>query len=160
MTAPIVITRTFHASPEAIFDAWTLPERFARWFGTEAVEVPIESVAMDATVGGGWKADMHLPDGHIIHWIGEYTEVQRPTRLCFTITDQPDDPAGAPVTVDIRPINGISEMTLTQPAGDFTEAQAAQTVIGYNGFFDSLKVVLTEQDAAAPHPADSPGSVE
>lgn len=177
MTAPIVITRTFRAAPEAIFDAWTLPEQFARWFGTEAVEVPIESVSMDATVGGGWKADMHLPDGRIIHWAGEYTEVQRPNRLCFTLTDRPDDPAGVPVTVDITPINGISEMTLVQPAGDFTEAQAAQTVIGYNGFFDAMKVVLAEQDAAAPAPAtsttatsttatsttatrDSPGAVE
>src|SRR5688500_6392309 len=117
MTAPIVITRTFHASPEEIFDAWTRPELFARWFGTDAVEVPVDIVVMGATVGGGWKADMHLPDGRIIHWVGEYTEVERPTRLCFTITDVPGEAAGEPVTVDIRPINGLSEMTLVQQAG-------------------------------------------
>ena len=93
--------------------------------------------------------------------MGEYTEVERPNRLCFTITDMPGEAAGEPVTVDIRPINGISEMTLVQQADHFTEAQAAQTVIGYNGFFDSMKTVLAETSAtSSAATTDSPGSVE
>ena len=91
---------------------------------------------MDATVGGGWKADMHFPDGRVIHW--------------------PHHPLAASFTG--RVIHWV---------GEYTEAQAVQTVIGYNGFFDAPKLVLAEQDAAVPAPAsstaapqDSPGSVE
>ena len=37
MSTPVSITRTFPATPEQVFDAWTTPASFAVWFGTAAV---------------------------------------------------------------------------------------------------------------------------
>jgi uncharacterized protein YndB with AHSA1/START domain len=56
---------------------------------------------MDVRVGGKWNAVMHVPDGNTIHWVGEYTEVDPPRRLAFTMTDEPSQPAGEPITVDL-----------------------------------------------------------
>jgi uncharacterized protein YndB with AHSA1/START domain len=56
----ISITRTFDASPEAAFEAWTSPTEFGRWFGTESTAV--EDVRMDLRVGGHWSARMILGD--------------------------------------------------------------------------------------------------
>ena len=52
MTESFTITRTLAAPPELVWDVWTKPEHFAVWFGTEAVEVPLDSVTLDVRVGG------------------------------------------------------------------------------------------------------------
>ncbi|MEO5877925.1 MAG: SRPBCC domain-containing protein [Streptosporangiaceae bacterium] len=145
MTEPLIITRTFAASPELVFGAWTKPEQFSVWFGSEAVDVPLDTLAMDVRVGGAWNAVMHLPSGHKIFWVGEYTEVNPFTRLAMTMTDDPSAPAGAPLTVDLVEVDGGTEMTLTQIAGHFTQEQRAQTILGYNGFFDAMEKVIAAQ---------------
>ena len=45
----ISITRTFTAPPKAVFEAWTDPTAFGRWFGTASTAV--EDVSMDLRVG-------------------------------------------------------------------------------------------------------------
>ncbi len=143
MTDGLTITRTFAAPPERVYAAWTQPEHFSVWFGTEDVDVPLETLSMDVRVGGQWNAVMHLPDGNTIHWVGEYTEVDPPNRLALTMTDEPSQPAGDPITVDLAPVDGGTEMTLKQPGHGMTDEQLEQTVIGYNGFFDAMEKLLT-----------------
>ena len=143
------ITRTFSSGREQVYAVWTQPELFSVWFGTDAVEVPLETVSMDVRVGGTWKALMQLPDGNTIEWTGEYTAVKPPEQLAFTMNDDPAAPADSePVTVVLTETGAGTEMTLTQPCGDFTEEQVQQTVAGYNGFFDTMEKVLAEQLAA------------
>ena len=57
----MTITRTFSAPVDLVYAAWTTPEHFAVWFGTETVAV--DDVTIDARPGGSWTATMHLPDG-------------------------------------------------------------------------------------------------
>jgi uncharacterized protein YndB with AHSA1/START domain len=143
MTDGLSITRTFAAPPELVYAAWTKPEHFSVWFGTEDVDVPLDTLSVDVRVGGKWNAVMHLPDGNTIHWVGEYTEVNPPNRLAFTMTDEPAQPAGEPITVDLAAVDGGTEMTLKQPRAGLTDEQLEQTVIGYNGFFDAMAKLLT-----------------
>ena len=145
MTDGLTITRTFAASRELVYAAWTRPEHFSVWFGTEAVGVPLDTLSMDVRVGGLWNAVMHLPDGNTIHWHGEYTEVDPPERLAFTMSDDPTHDSREPVTVVLAEVDGGTEMTLTQPRGGLTDEQLAQTVIGYDGFFDAMEKLLAAQ---------------
>jgi uncharacterized protein YndB with AHSA1/START domain len=125
---------------------WTRPECFSVWFGTEAVDVPLEELSMDVRVGGAWKALMRLPDGSTIRWAGEYTQVDPPGRLAFTMNDDPEAPLDSdPVTVVLRETGGGTEMVLTQPRGGFTDEQIEQTAAGYHGFFDTMEKVLAGQ---------------
>lgn len=142
MPDAFTITRTFPAAVECVYAAWTKPEQFSQWFGTDAVDVPIESVHLDARVGGTWSAVMRLPTGDTIDWSGEYIEVEPAVRLVFTMTDDPSQPAGDPVVVEFTEVDGGTRMTLTQPRHDFTDEQVAQTVAGYEGFFDALHAVV------------------
>jgi uncharacterized protein YndB with AHSA1/START domain len=145
MTDGLTITRTFAASRELVYAAWTRPEHFSVWFGTDAVDVPLDTLSMDVRVGGAWNAVMHLPDGATIQWVGEYTEVDPPRRLAFTMSDDPSSPSREPVTVVLAEVDGGTEMTLTQTGGNLTEEQYAQTVIGYQGFFDAMEKLLAAQ---------------
>ncbi|WP_394769254.1 SRPBCC domain-containing protein [Lacisediminihabitans sp.] len=145
MTDGITITRTFAAPRDLVYSMWTTPEHFAVWFGTDAVEIPLDSVALNVEVGGEWKATMNLPDGNSINWIGEYVEVEPPSRLAFTMTDNPSNPAREPVTVTLVEVDGGTEMTMTQNGGNLTEEQYAQTIVGYNAFFDVMERLLAER---------------
>jgi uncharacterized protein YndB with AHSA1/START domain len=146
MSEGLTITRTFAAPRGLVYAAWTRPEQFSVWFGTDAVEVPLDTLTMDVRVGGGWTAVMHLPDGTLIPWVGEYTEVDQPAHLAFTLANDPAQPAREIVTVDLVELDDGTRMTMSQTGGNLSEEQYAQTVIGYNGFFDSLERVLTTLD--------------
>ena len=137
------IVRTFDASREAVFDAWTLPENFSVWFGTAAVAVPLATLTMDVRVGGMWSAVMQLPDGSTKDWEGEYREVDRPTRLSLTLTDQPGTDAGEPIVVVLDEAEGGTRMTFTQPRHGFTDEQVAMVTAGYNAFFDAMDEIVT-----------------
>lgn len=139
----ITIVRTLNAPREAVFDAWITPDSFARWFGGAAVVVPADSVRIDARPGGRWDAIMHLPGGDTMVWGGEYTAVNRAEHLAFTMSDEPGEPAGAPITVDFAAVDGGTRMTLVQTGvGDFTSEQYDLTIAGYNAYFDALEMVV------------------
>lgn len=146
MSNDVVVTRTFNAPRELVYEAWTKPEHFSVWFGTDAVDVPLDTLSLDVRVGGVWNAVMQLPDGNQIHWVGEYTEVDPPERLSFTMTDDPANPSDVPIVVVFAEVPGGTEMTLTQLRGDFTQEQVEATIMGYNGFFDSMEKVLAAQN--------------
>lgn len=146
MPVGLTVTRTIAAPPERVYAAWTRPEDFAVWFGSNAVDVPVESVSMDVRVGGRWTAVMHPPGGDAIYWHGRYTEVDPPRRLAFTMDDDPESDTVDPVVVTLAPASAGSQMSLAQPRGDLTDEQLAQTVLGYNAFFDSLEILLAGRD--------------
>lgn len=136
--AHITIERDIAASPAAVFEAWTDAGSFARWFGTEAVQIPAESLDFVAEPGRTWTAQMVLPDGNTIDWTGEFREVEAPSRLVFTLTDQPADDARAAVTVDLSPTDEGTHLRMTQETPGFTLEQQEGLVAGWQGFLDVL----------------------
>jgi uncharacterized protein YndB with AHSA1/START domain len=76
------IERTFAASPEEVFDAWTSPDVLQRWWG-RANWSP-SSLDVDLRVGGGYSLRMLDADGRPHAVGGEYREVERPHRLVYT----------------------------------------------------------------------------
>lgn len=137
----LTITRVFTAPRELVFDAWTQPQQFARWFGGSTVDIPIDTVSMDVRPGGSWKATMVLPEGgHQIHWLGEYVEVDRPGHLVLTLSDGPEE--REIVTVDLTEVDGGTRMVCHQGGGHLTVEQYAQAKAGYELFFDALAEVV------------------
>ena len=88
------------------------------------------------------SAVMLIPDGTRIDWTGEYTEVDRPNRLAFTLSDDPGQPAGVPIVATFTAVDGGTEVSITQDRGTFDDAQVQATVDGYNQFFDSMERVV------------------
>ncbi len=131
----ISIVRTFDASPKAVFEAWTNPTQFGRWFGTESTTV--EDVEMDVQIGGGWSARMVLGDGTQIVWHGSYLELDAPHRLVLSLSDRPGDQFER-VTVDLKEVAGGTEMTFTQSGAHMPPENYAQAEAGWRSFFDDL----------------------
>jgi uncharacterized protein YndB with AHSA1/START domain len=136
------ITRTFAAPAEAVFDAWVTPASFAAWFGGSGVEVPLESVAMDARAGGTWKATMVLGAGMPdINWFGDFTEVDRPAKLVMTLADRPGD-ARELVTVTFTEVDGGTEMVFSQTGGNLSPEEYERVTAGWQTFFDAMEALV------------------
>lgn len=138
------VTRTIATTPERLFQAWTTPEEFAAWFGSADVPVPLESVHLDARIGEDWRADMHIPDGPVIHWVGTFTAVEPPHRLALTMTDAPDADPGPPLEITFTAVPGGTEMRVVQSGSGFTPEQEAMTIAGYQRFFDAMEALVTQ----------------
>ena len=136
----VSITRTFAAPPEEVFEAWTTPEQFGRWFGTESTTV--EDVQMEVRVGGEWSARMILEDGVEIGWRGTYLEVDAPNRLVFTLTDRPGDQFEL-VTVALTKVEAGTKMTFTQSGSNVPPENYGRLEEGWRSFFDDLSKGLS-----------------
>lgn len=145
MTKELAVTRKISASPQRVYESWTEPEQFAAWFGTEAVEIPLDSVTLDARPGGKLAAMMKLPDGSTINWAGEYVEAVPGKRLVFTLTDNPAEPYGEPLVADFVAVDGGTEVTLVQNVEEFDEEGIAALKEGYKGFFDDMEKVIARK---------------
>ncbi len=137
------VTYSLAAPPAVVFDAWVTPRLFATWWGGSDIQVPLESVSMEARPGGTWAATMILGDNVTeFHWRGEFIEVNRPTRLELTMTDEPGDEREL-LTVDLTAIDdgAGTEMHFSQTGGHLPpegyEAAAGAWQIAF-GALDTL----------------------
>jgi uncharacterized protein YndB with AHSA1/START domain len=138
----VTIVRVFKASPQELFDAWTKPEHFSRWFGENDSEISAENISMDARPGGKWNATMiHGPDRIEIPFHGEFVEVVEPERVVMTLTDQGNVAAGlyetlTAVFTDLG--DGRTEMHFTQRGGNVSSDEYTRALRGELIFFERL----------------------
>ncbi len=83
----LVVSRSFEASREAVFDAWLEATQLAKWMGPHGVRAEID--ALEPKVGGRYRIIMHLEPGGTPTAGGVYREISRPDRL----TDIPQMPS-------------------------------------------------------------------
>jgi len=86
------IERTFAATAEDVFDAWTSPEVMRRWFHP-APDWETPEAEVDLCVGGRVRVVMRKPDDTEAEAHGEFTLIDRPHRLVMTWTfdDEPSN---------------------------------------------------------------------
>jgi uncharacterized protein YndB with AHSA1/START domain len=134
-------TRTFAAPQKLVFEAWTQPQHFAKWFGGSGVEVPDDSVAMDVRPGGSWKATMIIGNGvPDMHWLGEFVEVDPYSKLVLTISD--GSPERELVTVSLTEVDGGTEMHFAQTGGHLSAEEYERTAQGWQEFFNAMAEIV------------------
>jgi uncharacterized protein YndB with AHSA1/START domain len=78
----IVMTRTFDAPRDLVFEAHSSCEHMSRWWGPRKYEV--SSCDIDFRPGGRWRVVHRGPDGEEYAFRGEYREIVRPERITWT----------------------------------------------------------------------------
>tara|TARA_R110000787_G_scaffold3148_4_gene12674 strand:- start:54876 stop:55361 length:486 start_codon:yes stop_codon:yes gene_type:complete len=81
----VAIERFFDASIENVWQMWTDPELFRKWYGPNGMSVPIAE--MDIRVGGTRRICMEMikPERTMSMWfIGVFKEITAPRRLVYT----------------------------------------------------------------------------
>jgi uncharacterized protein YndB with AHSA1/START domain len=134
------LERTFQAPPDAVFDAWTSEEVLRRWFyGRSDWEAPVAEV--DLRVGGTVRVVMRDPETGAEHGGGgQYTEIDRPSRLAFTWSWDEDE-RETQIEVDFVEERGATRVLFTHSNLRDLES-AREHEAGWTTCFDNLARVL------------------
>src|SRR5262245_805727 len=78
----LVVTRTFNGPARIVFEAWTKPELFKRWWVPKSMGMSLLSCEMDVRVGGRYRLVFgHDPEP--MEFFGRYIEVTPHSRLVW-----------------------------------------------------------------------------
>ena len=117
------------APPAIVFEFFTDPAKLVSWIGVEA--------SLEPRPGGVFEFVMY--DGKTCR--GRYVEVERPRRLVFTWGVKQDD-ASSRVVIDIAPLAGGCELTLTHEMKPEWANFVEQARAAWAKMADALSVLL------------------
>ncbi len=155
----IVIERTFDAPKDIIWQMWTDPEHFKKWYGPKGFTVPVAD--MDMRVGGKRLICMASPDGSMKMWTtGEYTEIVSNERLVYTESPADENgnvvspsamgmpegyPATTEVTVLLEDLGGRTKMVMTHAGVPADSGAGGGWEQAFDKLADQIETVLNDK---------------
>jgi len=95
----IAVTRLFDHHPSRVFEAWTRPDVFRRWWAPKSMGLTIRLCEKDVRVGGTYQVAF---ENHDMVFHGTYLEVIPNARIAWTNAEAGD--AGAITTVTFEAV--------------------------------------------------------
>ena len=87
----IVVTRTIDGPARLVFEAWTRPDLFMRWWVPKSMGMHLLSCIMDVRIGGQYRLEFAHGEGRMA-FFGTYREVIPHARLVWTNDESEDGP--------------------------------------------------------------------
>ena len=148
MTEPVsvIVTHSFPRFAEQVFDAWLDPGKVGKWmFGPPLRDETIVRMGLEARIGGRFSFVVNREGKEFDH-VGEYLEIDRPSRLVFTwgIKGMSEDP-GSRVTIGIFPAPDGCELSLTHEIPAAWAGFASRTKEGWTKMLESLGRFLARE---------------
>ena len=144
----LVVTRTFNGPAHIVFEAWTKPELFKRWWAPKSMGVPLLSCEMDVRVGGRYRLEFGHDASKSMAFFGSYIEVTPHSRLVWT-NDEGGD--GGPVTtVTFEEKGGKTLLVLHElyPSKEALDAAGNGAADAMPEQFEQLDELLVTLDAS------------
>jgi uncharacterized protein YndB with AHSA1/START domain len=109
----VVVTRSFDAPRQLVWDAHTKPELVRRWLlGPPGWTMPVCEIEL--RVGGRYRYVLSGPGGELMGWGGEYREITAPERIVSTeLFDEDWTGGGTLNTLVLREVGAGTELALT-----------------------------------------------
>src|SRR3954451_879259 len=136
----VVVTRWFDAPARLVFEAWSKPELFKRWWAPKSMGMTLHSCEMDVRTGGSY----HLRFGDGMDFFGTYLEVTPPSRIVWTNDEGGTNGSTTTVTLteqDGKTLLVMSELFPSEEAFD-ADGGAADATHETFGQLDELLVDL------------------
>ena len=137
----LVVTRTFDAPARLVFEAWSNPELFQRWWVPKSMGMHLHSCEMDVRTGGTYR--LNFGDG--MDFFGRYIEVTPQARIVWTNDEEGENASVTTVTFeekDGRTLLVMSELYPSKEALDEAGTGAADATHETFGQLDELLVTL------------------
>lgn len=146
----LVVTRTFNGPARIVFEAWTKPELFKRWWTPKSSGMTMLSCEMDVRVGGTYRLVFRHPaKGQPMAFFGRYIEVTPNSRIVWTNDEGDGDGAVTTVTFEERGGQTLVVMHDLYPSkGALDEAISSGSTSGFSEQFAQLDELLVALDGS------------
>lgn len=161
-TYEVNISRYFDAPPELVYRAFTDPQQLSQWFGPLMFTVPLDTVSIDARVGGHWRMTMVGKDDP--DWKSPldttFTEVVENQLLVgYELTRGfPGLPDGTKITMSIELIPEGDGTRLELRQGPMSAEISENATVGWTQAFYKLDALMATPAHLRSRPAEGEAS--
>lgn len=147
----LVVTRTFNGPARIVFEAWSKPELFQRWWTPKSFGITLISHEADVRTGGTYRLVMSHPAfEQPMAFFGRYIDVTPPSRIVWT--NDEEGGGGAVTTVTFEETQGatrvvVHELYASKEALD--EAMVSGSTGGWSDQFEQLDELLAANGTPA-----------
>jgi uncharacterized protein YndB with AHSA1/START domain len=139
----IVVTRMFDAPARLVFDAWTKPELFRRWWVPKSMGMTLRSLEMDARTGGSYR--LNFGDG--MDFFGKYVEVTPHSRIVWTNEEGGENASVTTVTFEENDGKTLLVVSEVYPSKEALDADGTGAADAMHETFAQLDDLLAEVHA-------------
>jgi uncharacterized protein YndB with AHSA1/START domain len=141
----VVVTRTFDAPARLVFEAWSKPELFRKWWVPRSMGMTLRSCEMDVRTGGKYRLVFGDDPANPMAFFGNYLEVVPGKRIVWTNEESGDAASVTTVTLEERDgktLLVMSELYPTKEALDEAGTGAQEALHETFGQLDEMLVEL------------------
>lgn len=140
----VVVTRTFDAPARLVFQAWSRPELFKRWWVPRSMGMTLRSCEMDVRTGGSYRLVFGDDPANTTAFFGRYLEVVPDKRIVWTNEENGD--AGSVTTVTFEERDGTTLLVLSEryPSKEALDAAGTGAQEMLDETFGQLDELLAE----------------
>ena len=140
----LVVTRTFNGPARIVFEAWTKPALFERWWVPKSTGMSLLSCEMDVRVGGTYRLVFrHDAFPEPMAFFGRYLEVTPHSRLVWTNEEGEDGGQVTTVTFEERGAETLVVVHDLYPSKEALDAAiASESTGGFSEQFEQLDDLL------------------
>ena len=138
----VVVTRTINGPARIVFEAFTKPELFKRWWVPKSLGMTLLSCELDARVGGKYRLVFEHDGPEPAAFFGTYLEVKPYSRLAWS--NEEGGEGGPVTTVTFEEKGGKTLVVLreTHPSKEALDAAGTGAVEAMGETFDQLDELL------------------
>ena len=138
----VVVTRTVNGPARIVFEAFTKPELFKRWWVPKSMGMTLLSCAMDPRVGGTYRLEFDVGTPEPAAFFGTYVEVTPYSRLAWS-NDEGGE-GGSVTTVTFEETGGKTLVVLREryPSKEALDAAGTGAADAMVETFDQLDELL------------------
>ena len=138
----LIVTRTFNAPAHIVFEAWSKPELFKRWWVPKSAGLSLLSCDMDVRTGGAYRLVFRHPTSdQPMAFFGTYREVTPRKRLVWT-NEESDEGAVTTLTFEERGDKTLLVLHEIYPSKEARDAVIAGMEGGMPEQFEQLDELL------------------
>ncbi len=142
----VVVTRTFDAPTRLVFEAWSKPELFKKWWVPRSMGMTLRSCELDVRTGGKYRLVFGDDPVNTVAFFGKYLEVVPNKRIVWTNEESGDAASITTVTLEERDgktLLVMSELYPTKEALDAAGTGAQEATYETFGQLDELLAELS-----------------
>ena len=143
----VVVTRTFDAPARLVFEAWSKPELFKKWWVPRSMGMTLRSCELDVRTGGKYCLVFGDDPANPMAFFGKYLDVVPNKRIVWTNEESGD--AGSVTTVTFEERDGKTLLVMSElyPTKEALDAAGTGAQEAMNETFGQLDELLAELSA-------------